>query len=142
MLEAGPDQFDARNVIVAMATHQVPRIPEFAPALDTSTRQIHSARYRNPHELQDGPTIVVGAGNSGGEIALEIAAAGHDTFLAGDIDEHVPFRIESVPARYRTASAAVPDPRPPRLDRPHADRTPAPPTAPVRRITARPGQAR
>ena len=99
-IEAGPDRFEARNVVVAMATHRLPWIPEFAPALDASICQIHSARYRNPGDLQDGPTLVVGAGNSGGELALEVVAAGHDTFLAGDIDEHVPFRIESVPARY------------------------------------------
>ena len=100
VVEAGGDRIQARNVVVAMATHQVPWIPEFAAALDSSIRQFHSSSYRNPGELRDGPVLVVGAGNSGGEIALEVAAAGHATVLAGDIDEHVPFRIESVPARY------------------------------------------
>jgi putative flavoprotein involved in K+ transport len=31
--------------------------------------QLHSAEYRNPHALPDGPVLVVGGGNSGLQIA-------------------------------------------------------------------------
>ena len=43
--------------------------------------------------------LVVGAGNSGGEIAMELASE-RSTLLAGDIKAHVPFRVERVAARY------------------------------------------
>jgi putative flavoprotein involved in K+ transport len=35
---------------------------------------LHSCRYRNPEQLPDGPALVVGGGNSGFQIALELAA--------------------------------------------------------------------
>jgi putative flavoprotein involved in K+ transport len=38
--------------------------------------------------------LVVGAGNSGAELALEAARAGHPTWLAGRHVGHVPWRIE------------------------------------------------
>jgi putative flavoprotein involved in K+ transport len=46
--------------------------------------------YRNPAQLRDGPVLVVGAGNSGAEIALETAAAGHRTWLSGRHPGHIP----------------------------------------------------
>ena len=94
MVEAGTERIEAQNIVVAMATLQVPCVPELAAALDKSIRQLHSSKYRNPAELEADPVLVVGAGNSGCEIALEMASAGHQTLLAGDIGEHVPFRIE------------------------------------------------
>jgi putative flavoprotein involved in K+ transport len=36
--------------------------------------QVHSADYRNPQALPDGPVLVVGGGNSGFQIAEELAA--------------------------------------------------------------------
>jgi putative flavoprotein involved in K+ transport len=35
--------------------------------------QLHVDGYRNPGDLQDGPMLVVGAGNSGAEVARESA---------------------------------------------------------------------
>ena len=70
LLRAGGDTFEARNVVVAMSTDQVPWTPPFASALDPAIIQMHSAEYRNPSQLQDGAVLVVGAGNSGGEIAM------------------------------------------------------------------------
>jgi putative flavoprotein involved in K+ transport len=98
-LSAGDRQFHADNVVVAMATHQVPRVPPFATELDWAILQMHSAEYRNPSQLQDGNVLVVGAGNSGAEIALDIATS-HATSLAGDDNGHIPFRIESIAARF------------------------------------------
>ena len=61
--------------------------------------QLHSAGYHNPSQLQQGGVLVVGAGNSGAEIALEVASR-HPTWLAGKESGHVPFRVEGAPARY------------------------------------------
>ena len=99
LLRAGGDTFEARTVVVAMSTDQVPLTPPFASGLDPTISQMHAAEYRNPSQLQDGAVLVIGAGNSGGEIAMELAAE-RTTLLAGDIKAHVPFRVERVAARY------------------------------------------
>lgn len=93
VVTAGDRRLEAHNVVVAMATYQVPWKPSFAEDLDSSILQIHSADYRNPGQLKDGPVLVVGAGNSGSEIGLEVARE-HETWLAGRDVGHVPFRIE------------------------------------------------
>ena len=94
---AGGQRFEADNVVVAMANHQRPAVPAFAAELDPSIRQIHSLDYRNPSQLQDGPVLVAGAGNSGVEIALDLVR-GHRVSVAGRDTGHVPFHIDKRPA--------------------------------------------
>lgn len=80
-------------VVVAMSSLQVPKVPELAARLAPSTVSLHAAGYRGPAQLADGPVLVVGAGNSGAEIAVE-AAGTHETWLAGRESGHLPFRID------------------------------------------------
>jgi putative flavoprotein involved in K+ transport len=96
---AGNRRWEADNVVVAMSSFQVPRVPAFATDLSPEIVQLHLAGYRNPSQLQAGGVLVVGAGNSGAEIALEVASR-HPTWLAGKESGHVPFRIEGAAARY------------------------------------------
>jgi putative flavoprotein involved in K+ transport len=95
---SGDRRFEADNVIVAMAQYQRGRVPALASQLDPAIRQLHSYQYRNPSQWQDGSVLIVGAGNSGAEIALE-AARQHETWLAGPSTGHVPFRVDGLPAR-------------------------------------------
>ena len=95
---AGNRRFEADNVVVAMSSWQKPRIPEFAGELDPSIVQLHVAEYRNPGQLQEGGVLVVGAGNSGAEVANELART-HDVWLSGPSTGVIPFRPESVAAR-------------------------------------------
>jgi putative flavoprotein involved in K+ transport len=67
-------EFDA---IVAMADYQEPKTPAFATDLDPSIIQMHSSDYNNPGQLQDGNVLVVGLGNSGADIAYEVAKTHH-----------------------------------------------------------------
>jgi putative flavoprotein involved in K+ transport len=99
VVDAGDRRFEAQNVVVAMASHQVPRVPAFAHELDPAIVQLHSGEYRNPSQLQTGPVLVVGVGNSGAEIAIEVVED-HRTWLAGKETGHVPFRIERAAARF------------------------------------------
>ena len=71
----------ARNVVVATGAHQTPRIPPFAARLDPSVVQLHSRDYGRSGALPDGPVLVVGARNSGAEIAVEVART-HATTVA------------------------------------------------------------
>jgi putative flavoprotein involved in K+ transport len=95
---AGNERFEADNVVVAMANYQQPRTPAFARELSRNVVQLHSSEYRNPSQLQDGAVLVVGSGNSGAEIALELVKT-HRTFLAGKPSGYIPFRIEGTAAR-------------------------------------------
>ena len=66
--------FRAWQVVVATGPFQVPFVPPAAQRLDGSVAQLHSAGYRNPRALPPGPVLVVGGGNSGFQIAEELAA--------------------------------------------------------------------
>ncbi|MEN4041716.1 MAG: NAD(P)-binding domain-containing protein [Anaerolineaceae bacterium] len=82
-LTTGAGSFHARNVIVATGPYQKPYTPAFAGQLDPAILQMHSSAYRNPGQMPAQNIIVVGAGNSGAEIALELARAGKRVWLAG-----------------------------------------------------------
>jgi putative flavoprotein involved in K+ transport len=95
VMSAGGERFESENVVVAMANYQVPRIPAFAGELDPGIVQLHSQEYRNSSQLQEGGVLVVGVGNSGADIALEVART-HQTWISGKESGHVPWRIEKL----------------------------------------------
>ena len=98
VLTAGDRRYEATQVVIATGAQEGPHIPALAAELDPGIRQLHSSEYRNPAQLQAGDVLVVGAGNSGAEIAIE-AARDHHTTLAGRHPGHVPFRIDRPIAR-------------------------------------------
>jgi putative flavoprotein involved in K+ transport len=95
---AGGRRYEAEHVVVAMASYQRPRVPEFARALDPGILQIHSRDYRRLSQLQPGAVLVAGAGNSGAEIAIETVRE-HQTWMSGRDVGQVPFRIHGLAAR-------------------------------------------
>ena len=82
LVTAGEHRYEADNVVVASGAYHHPRVPEFAADLDPAILQLHSTGYRRPDQLRDGGVLVVGAANSGAEIALEVAP-GHPTWVSG-----------------------------------------------------------
>jgi putative flavoprotein involved in K+ transport len=84
----------AENVVVATGAFNTPRVPAFALELDERIVQLHSKQYRNPSQIQKGPVLVVGAGNSGAEIAIELAPH-HKTRLSGPDTGQEPARARS-----------------------------------------------
>jgi putative flavoprotein involved in K+ transport len=89
----------ADSVVVATGAHQRPYTPDFAAEIAASVVQLHSMDYRNPGQLAPGGVLVVGAANSGTDVALDAAAAGHPTWLAGRHPGQVPVDIDSWRAR-------------------------------------------
>jgi putative flavoprotein involved in K+ transport len=79
---AGDRRIEADSVVVASGAHCRARVPAFAAELDPSVVQLHSSEYRNPMQLREGGVLIVGAGNSGAEIAHELAGT-RATWLAG-----------------------------------------------------------
>jgi putative flavoprotein involved in K+ transport len=82
VMEAGNLRFEADSVVVATGAYHIPRMPAFASELDPAIVQMHSSEYRRPSQLRDGGVLVVGAANSGAEIALEVSRT-HQTWLSG-----------------------------------------------------------
>ncbi len=97
-VKAGDLFWEAEQVVVAMSNYQHPKIPSFAKELDEDIVQIHSCNYKNPSQLKEGSVLVVGAGNSGAEIALE-AIKSHQVWLSGRDTGHIPFNIEGRAAK-------------------------------------------
>ena len=93
VVETGSNRLTAINVIVATGPFHHPSIPEFAEELDSSITQLHSSDYQSPDRLPAGAALVVGAGNSGAEIAVELAGAGRSTRLSGRGTGHIPSSV-------------------------------------------------
>jgi putative flavoprotein involved in K+ transport len=94
IVETNDRRYEAEHVVVAMANYQVPRLPSFSAELRSEITQLHSIDYRNPSQLRPGPVLLIGAGNSGAEIAMELSRT-HQTFMAGRDTGHIPVRIDS-----------------------------------------------
>jgi putative flavoprotein involved in K+ transport len=97
-VEASGCELEAEQIVVAMASYQRPRVPDFARELRADIVQLHSSSYRNPSQLRPGGVLIAGAGNSGSEIAMELARD-RAVCMAGRDTGHVPFRIEGLAAR-------------------------------------------
>ena len=74
-------QIEADQVVVATGPFQAPRVPAFASDLAPEVFQVHSTGYRRPEEVPEGTVLVVGGGNTGFQIAKELAAT-HKVHLA------------------------------------------------------------
>src|SRR6478736_3245637 len=92
---ANGDTVLAQRVIVAAGAHRTPKLPAFAQALDESIVQLTSIDYRGPEQLAAGPVLVVGAGNSGTDIALEAARNGHQVTISGRHPDQVPVDVDN-----------------------------------------------
>lgn len=97
-VESARDSWRADHVVVAMSRYQQPWTPAFAGELHRDVVQIHSRDYKNPSQLREGDALIVGAGNSGAEIAMDVVS-GHRTWVAGHGTGEVPFDVEGRFAR-------------------------------------------
>jgi putative flavoprotein involved in K+ transport len=90
--QAAAESIDARQVVVATGPFQVPFTPPVAAQLAPDVHRIHSADYRRPEQLPPGRVLVVGAANSGCQIALELSSTRSVDLATGK-------RIPTVPQR-------------------------------------------
>src|SRR4051812_788677 len=81
-VETDRGTWTARNVVVATGWCNVPRLPALANELPDGVLGLHASRYRAPEALPGGGVLVVGAGPSGQQIALELARAGRAVTIA------------------------------------------------------------
>ena len=91
----GGNVVHARSVVIAGGHFHAPRIPDFASRLDPAVLQLHSSDYRRARDLPEGPVVVVGAANSGSEIAVEVARERPTTIAIGTRKPLAPKRFRS-----------------------------------------------
>lgn len=92
-VETGSGRYEAEQVVVATGPFQRLWVPPVAGALSREVVQLHSAEYRNPSLLPAGEVLVVGAGNSGVQIAEELARTRRVTLAAGERMPRLPERF-------------------------------------------------
>lgn len=98
VVETPDDEIKADNVVLATGGFHHPRIPNFADSLDAGVVQMHSSDYHRPSQIDDGAVLVVGAGQSGAEIALDLVAD-HPVWLSGEDHGEEPTRPGSAADR-------------------------------------------
>ncbi|MBI5933092.1 MAG: NAD(P)-binding domain-containing protein [Chloroflexi bacterium] len=84
--------YQAKNVVIATGSFQKPKIPAFSAEIPAEITQLHSGHYRNPKQLSDGTALVVGAGQSGLQIAEELYQSGRKVYLSAGFAPRAPRR--------------------------------------------------
>jgi putative flavoprotein involved in K+ transport len=77
---------------VATGTNPAPYTPDIAGKLNESIHQIHSSSYKYPEMIPQGDVLVIGAGTSGAQIAIELCKSRktYKTFISGNPTPHIP----------------------------------------------------
>lgn len=92
-------EWRARAVVIAMGRHNIPRLPDWPGVHDFSGRLLHSHTYRNAHQFVGKRVLVIGIGNSGAEIAADLAESGA---------AHVSIAVRTVPPITSREIAGIP----------------------------------
>ena len=90
----GGERLGAHSVVVASGIQNVPRLPQIAGELPGWVTQLHSLAYRDPASLPAGAVLVVGGGQTGGQIVEDLLGAGRRVYMA-------PSNVPRMPRRYR-----------------------------------------
>jgi putative flavoprotein involved in K+ transport len=93
LVELRDGRYLADQVVVATGPFQRPRIPPLAAQIDDAVVQMHGADYRRPSELPDGAVLVVGGGNTGYQIAEELAGSRAVHLAVGSRQAPLPQRL-------------------------------------------------
>jgi len=93
VVEVRDRAYAADQVVIATGPFQTPRVPALAEQLDASIVQMHSTGYRGPADVPGGPVLVVGGGNTGYQIAEELAGAHQVHLSVGSRQTPLPQRL-------------------------------------------------
>ena len=93
LVELADRTYAADQVVVATGPFQVPFTPAMAGGLGGDVVQLHSSDYRSPAGLPKGAMLVVGGGNTGFQIAAELAESRHVHLAVGARQTPLPQRI-------------------------------------------------
>jgi putative flavoprotein involved in K+ transport len=84
----------SKQIVIASGAFQKPFVPSFMSShAEKSVFQIHSSSYRSPNQLRSGSVLVVGGGNSGAQIAVELAKERNVTLAVSQSFKFLPLRF-------------------------------------------------
>lgn len=73
MVKCKDREFTTKNVIVATGKNRIPKVPKWKGQENFRGKIFHASKYKNPENLGGKKVLVVGMGNTGAEIALDLA---------------------------------------------------------------------
>ena len=86
--------YQCKKVVVASGIQNVKTIPAFSSNVSKEIVQLHASEYRNANKLPKGNVLVVGSGQSGVQIAEDLADQGRKVYLSTSM-------VARTPRRYR-----------------------------------------
>ncbi len=87
IIKTSQQDITCKQVIIATGPFHIPYTPTFHKNLSDTIYQVHSNYYKTPDQLQKGPTLVVGGGDSGFQILDEISKnTSETTYFSGSTD--------------------------------------------------------
>src|SRR5258706_2634713 len=75
-IDTPAERFAARGCVIATGYNHAPFLPDWPGRDQFAGELLHSSRYRNPRPYHGRDVLVVGAGNSGAEIAVDLIEGG------------------------------------------------------------------
>jgi len=81
LIKTNQNEYQAKNIVIATGPFHIPNIPSFSKDISNTINQLHSSQYKNPKQMVEGHVLVIGGGNSGAQIAVELSKE-RDTYLA------------------------------------------------------------
>jgi putative flavoprotein involved in K+ transport len=93
LLEVDERTIAADQLVVATGPFQTPFVPPAAERLAPDVVQMHSTGYQRPSDLPGGTVVVVGGGNTGFQIAKELAATHNVSISVGSRQTPLPQRF-------------------------------------------------
>ena len=101
LVETSYGEYRAKAVVVATGIASEPKLPEFDGMSSYGGQMSHSSEYRAPDQSPARSILIVGIGNSGAEIASELAEAGRDVTLSVRSGANIiPRSIVGIPTQY------------------------------------------
>lgn len=73
--------YESENVIIATGVNRIPHIPQFDGTDIYLGQIVHSRSYKNAKPFLNQKVLVVGIGNTGAELALDLSEHGIDTYI-------------------------------------------------------------
>jgi putative flavoprotein involved in K+ transport len=116
----GAEEMATREVVVAAGIQRVPTIPDVGSQFPESINQIHASQYRSVDELPAGAVVVVGSGQSGCQIAEDLAESDRTVYLCTSGVGRVPRRYRGRDGLQWWAAAGMWDTQAHELDDPNA----------------------
>lgn len=92
--EGNTYKIQANTIVIASGTMNKPKFPAMAGKVQDHIVQLHASEYKNPNQLPNGSSLVVGGGQSGCQIAEELTLAGRKVYLASS-------KVPRAPRRYK-----------------------------------------